>query len=204
MWEKIVLNLISNAFKFTLEGEITVALRPTGDQVELTVQDTGTGIPEPELPLIFDRFHRIEGAQTRTHEGTGIGLSLVNELVKLHGGTIQVSSAMGGGSTFRVAIPCGTAHLAPDRIRAVSAPAASTVRASAFVEEALRWLPESSAGKPPGDGDDDGALGRTDADPIEKVQGCPRVVLADDNADMRGYIKRILEGAGYAVCTVED
>src|SRR6185437_11072594 len=81
MWEKIVLNLLSNAFKFTLEGGITVRLRQDGRRVRLAVEDTGTGIPAQELPRLFDRFHRVEGARGRTHEGTGIGLALVQELV---------------------------------------------------------------------------------------------------------------------------
>ena len=76
-WEKVVLNLISNAFKFTFEGQIGVVLRWQEDRVELRISDTGTGIPEPELSRIFERFHRVEGARGRSFEGTGIGLALV-------------------------------------------------------------------------------------------------------------------------------
>ncbi|HEY9725111.1 MAG TPA: ATP-binding protein, partial [Chroococcales cyanobacterium] len=86
MWEKIVLNLLSNAFKFTIEGEIVVVLRERNDQIELEVRDTGIGIPTDELPHIFERFYRVREAKGRTYEGTGIGLSLVQELVRLHGG----------------------------------------------------------------------------------------------------------------------
>src|SRR5690606_1995566 len=89
MWEKIVLNLLSNAFKFTLEGGIQVSLRARGDAAVLTVRDTGTGIPASELPRLFERFHRVEGARGRSFEGSGIGLALVQELVRLHGGTIE-------------------------------------------------------------------------------------------------------------------
>ncbi len=94
MWERIVLNLVSNAFKYTLAGGITVELQaaPDGQAAVLTVRDTGVGIPEAELPHIFDRFHRIEGQRGRTLEGTGIGLALVNELVRLHGGSIEVKA----------------------------------------------------------------------------------------------------------------
>ena len=88
MWEKVVLNLVSNAFKFTLEGEIEVSLSKVEDGARLVVRDTGTGISEEQLPHIFERFHRVEGARARTHEGTGIGLALVQELVRLHGGTV--------------------------------------------------------------------------------------------------------------------
>lgn len=81
---------MSNAFKFTLQGGITVTLRRLGNAVALTVRDTGCGIPAEELPRIFDRFHRVASASGRTHEGTGIGLALVSELVRRHGGTVEV------------------------------------------------------------------------------------------------------------------
>ncbi len=98
MWEKVVLNLVSNAFKFTLEGEVVVRLAPVGGAVELSVSDTGTGIPAGELPRIFERFHRVDGARGRTHEGTGIGLALVQELVRLHGGSVRAESTSGGAA----------------------------------------------------------------------------------------------------------
>jgi PAS domain S-box-containing protein len=189
MWEKVVLNLLSNAFKFTFEGEVEVILQASGDgrAAEFAVRDTGTGIPQEELPRLFERFHRVEGARGRTHEGTGIGLALVQELVKLHGGSIQVESEAGKGSTFRVQIPFGTAHLAPERVSVVSAPSSTAVKADAYVEEALRWLPD--------DGGSDGSVlalppqrdGRQQED-----GGRPTVLLADDNADMREYLKRLL------------
>src|SRR5688572_19700590 len=112
MWEKVVLNLVSNAFKFTLEGEIEVRLEAlSSNEIRLVVRDTGLGIPAEELPRMFDRFHRIHNAAARTHEGTGIGLALVNELAKLHGGTIAVESALNEGSTFTVTLPLGDEHL---------------------------------------------------------------------------------------------
>src|SRR5690606_33395307 len=97
MWEKIVLNLLSNAFKHTFEGGITVSIRPAGRSVELAVSDTGAGIAEADLQRIFERFHRVKGARSRTHEGTGIGLSLVREFVHLHGGDIRVNSTVDVG-----------------------------------------------------------------------------------------------------------
>src|SRR5262249_16227623 len=99
VWEKVVLNLLSNALKFTFEGQITGGLRLAGEHVELAVRDTGVGIPEAELPHVFERFQRVRGTRARTHEGTGIGLALVQELVKLHGGGVRVESRVGEGST---------------------------------------------------------------------------------------------------------
>lgn len=188
MWEKIVLNLISNAFKYTLQGEIAISLLPVVDGAELKVRDTGTGIPEHELPRIFERFHRVEGAQGRTYEGTGIGLSLVQELVRLHGGTIAVESVLGQGSVFTVRIPFGSAHLPQDRISSVRDRATSTpIRLDAFVEEARRWIPGSveSEVEKPGLADE----GSASAAPDDRKK---RIVLADDNADMREYIRKIL------------
>lgn len=118
MWEKIVLNLLSNAFKFTLHGSISVRLRREADDAVLDVSDTGVGIPAHELPRVFDRFHRVEGTVGRTHEGSGIGLALVHELVKLHGGTISARGEVDVGTTFRVTLPLGMEHLPRDRIKA--------------------------------------------------------------------------------------
>ena len=116
MWEKILLNLLSNAFKFTFDGQIRVELRSRGDRVELRVADTGVGIPEADLPRMFERFHRVKHVRARTHEGTGIGLALVQELARLHGGGVTVESEEGRGTTFTVTIRTGTAHLPPERI----------------------------------------------------------------------------------------
>jgi hypothetical protein len=146
MWEKIVLNLVSNAFKFTLEGEIRVELRREDGLAVLEVRDTGIGIAEAELPRIFERFHRIENTRSRTHEGSGIGLALVRELVGLNGGTVEVASALAQGSTFTVRLPFGRAHLAAERIAAPRTLASTAIRAEAFVEEALRWLPDVKPG----------------------------------------------------------
>ena len=118
MWEKIVLNLLSNAFKFTFQGSIEVAVAATDTHVELRVRDTGIGIAPHDLAHIFDRFHRIERTAARTHEGSGIGLALVRELVAIHGGTVDVTSVVGEGTVFSVRLLVGTAHLARERIAA--------------------------------------------------------------------------------------
>jgi signal transduction histidine kinase len=175
MWEKIVLNLLSNAFKFTFHGSVTVTLRPLAEQFELVVADTGVGIPAAELPRIFERFHRVEGGKARTHEGSGIGLAMVKELVGLHDGTIQVASQSGIGTTFTVMIPRGAAHLPSHRIDAAVAPASARPLAPSYVDEALRWSAN-------------GERQEEAADPASDRT----VLVADDNADMRDYIARAL------------
>jgi signal transduction histidine kinase len=195
MWEEIVLNLLSNALKFTFEGMIRVALRAASDHVELDVVDTGVGIPEDQLPRMFERFHRIEGTRSRTHEGSGIGLALVNDLVTLHGGTVRVSSRLGRGSTFTVSIPLGTAHLPSDRIRPAHDLAGATSAAEPYVMEALRWVGvESSPASVPGAS---GGLA------VPPARGSARVLVADDNADMREYLSRLL-GEYWTVEAVAD
>jgi len=195
MWEKIVLNLISNAFKFTHQGGIEVDLRENYGNAFLTVRDTGVGIPAAALPKLFDRFHRVEGAQGRSFEGSGIGLALVQELVNLHGGEISVESEEGRGTKFTVSIPLGAAHLPSDRVQATAPDQAITVgRAQAYVEESLRWIPGEGA---------DALL--DDAVPLTNVvKGTGRVLLADDNADLRNYIARLLSERGYEVEAISD
>src|SRR5262249_18904799 len=137
MWEKIVLNLLSNALKFTFEGQIRVRLQANGDFVELGVTDTGVGIPAADVPRVFERFHRVKRVRARTHEGTGIGLALVQELARLHGGAVFATSEEGRGSTFTVTIRTGTSHLSPGRISGTESPSSASVGTIPFVEEAL-------------------------------------------------------------------
>jgi PAS domain S-box-containing protein len=200
MWEKIVLNLVSNALKFTFDGSIAVSLESRADHVELAVTDTGTGIPEDEVGRLFERFHRVEGSRARTHEGSGIGLALVQELVRLHGGTVRVESRVGAGSTFTVTIPSGRAHLPPERLGpAEGAPSTADV-AVPFVQEALRWLP--GVGGPENEGPAPGAEGSID-DEAFRDEPDAHVLLADDNADMREYVARLLRRR-WSVETVGD
>ncbi len=199
MWEKIVLNLISNAFKYTFEGEVEVSLGESADhrRVELRVRDTGRGIPREELPRLFERFHRIEGQHGRTHEGTGIGLALVQELARLHGATVEVTSAPGQGSCFTVSIPVGKAHLPAAAIGAARTVPSTAHRAEAFVEEALRWLP----------GEQLRPEIEIQAELLEPVTVTmpggerPFVLVADDNGDMLDYLCQLLSDR-YTVETV--
>lgn len=244
MWEKIVLNLVSNAFKFTLAGQITVALRwceteadvvdtfrATHDRygipfpgeedlafstlypsysptILLTVCDTGAGIPKAELSRLFERFHQVEGSPGRSCEGTGIGLSLVQELVKLHGGSVSVVSAHGRGSCFIIAIPAGHSHLPSDRLyhhahETDLPPQQSQHRVTSFLEEAWSWLPESALA-PSLDASLDSCLtpeATIAAAPLQRSR--PHIVVADDNADMRHYLQTLLADR-YQVTTVVD
>ncbi|MBN1239198.1 MAG: response regulator [Gammaproteobacteria bacterium] len=193
MWDNIVLNLLSNAFKFTFDGAIRVALRRAGDDVELEVTDTGAGIPQHELPHIFDRFHRVQGVRSRTHEGSGIGLALVRNLVGLHGGTVRVESEEGGGSTFTVSLPLRTA-LAGDA-PAADVPAGAASRAAApFLLEASSWAHTA------------GAAAEEPAEAAQVAAGYAAgetVLVVDDNADMREYVAGLLR-RHWQVATAAD
>ena len=192
MWEKIVLNLLSNAFKYTLEGEITVSLRRGGRRRRAPRAATrGPGSRRTSCPMLFERFHRVEGARGRTHEGTGIGLALVQELARLHGGRVEVASMFGDGTTFTVTIPPGRDHLPADRIgghatlgldgdgsdalRRGGAPMAAADRAVRAVGRTARVGPRRHvATRRPA---------RSRPAPSGRASS-----LADDNADMRDYV----------------
>jgi signal transduction histidine kinase len=215
MWEKIIPNLVSNAFKFTLAGQVTVRVLETPSHAVVEVADSGTGIAQSELPQIFERFHRVTGAIGRTHEGAGIGLALVRELVELHGGTIGVDSEPGRGSVFRIEIPKGREHLSADAVvqegtpQPNSADAAGTAAATASVgavgtvggagiagmahaTEAARWV----------DANSDGNV-RMAMTPCREESARPLVLVVDDNADLRDYMQGLLV-AHYDVITAND
>ncbi|HYF33036.1 MAG TPA: PAS domain S-box protein [Chitinophagaceae bacterium] len=174
MWEKIVLNLLSNAFKYTLTGSIDISLTSENGRATLKVRDTGIGIPETELPKMFQRFHRVQNVTGRTYEGTGIGLSLVKELVQLHGGEISVTSKVHEGTEFTVAIPTGKHHLPAENV--VEKDTDSNIGLSdAFIEEA-----DSLITKP--------ATARGNA-----IKDAPTILVVDDNADMRQYLRNFLQ-----------
>ena len=187
MWEKVVFNLLSNALKFTFDGSIAVRMRRDGAYAVVEVEDTGNGIPAAELANVFTRFHRIRGARARSEEGTGIGLALVQELVHLHGGTVMVDSVEGKGSRFTIRIPFGRAHLPADRIEATRTRPSAAVRAEAFLDEAMQWMPVPEPAALP-----------------SHAEGGARILLADDNADMREYVRRLLVQEGWHVTAVSD
>ena len=202
MWEKIVLNLLSNAFKFTFSGEIFVSLAMTATHAELSVADTGIGIDKSELSHVFDRFHQVKDARGRSQEGSGIGLSLVQELAKLHGGRARVRSEVGKGSVFTVSIPRGHGHLPADRAGRGHANSLGSQLAQPYVEEVWRWLPdESRAVSENGDSMASMAPAARTDEPITDRQS--RLLIADDNSDMRDYLRRLL-GHEYEVESVAD
>lgn len=183
MWEKIIFNLLSNAFKYTLTGGIIVELFETAEQLILQVKDTGVGIPGEELSRIFDRFHRVQNVVGRSHEGTGIGLALIRELVQLHGGSITAESEPGKGSTFTVTIPLGKDHLPASQVNAGFVDNTETPEL-AFVEEASMLT---------------GNNNKKEGAERSNVSKLP-VLVADDNADMLQYLYSLLQ-AEYEVVT---
>ncbi|MGY0003771.1 SpoIIE family protein phosphatase [Micromonospora sp. I033] len=191
MWEKIVLNLVSNAVKFTFDGEIRVRVRAGDGAAVLEVADSGVGIAPQELPHVFERFHRVPGTRARTHEGTGIGLALVRELVEMHGGTVEAHSAVDRGTTFTVTVPFGYAHLPADRVAALApAPLGEPEQARLHVAETVLWTAEVA--RP-------GGL----PEPAAVSGGSGRILVADDNADLREHVSRLLSPS-YEVVAVPD
>jgi signal transduction histidine kinase/DNA-binding response OmpR family regulator len=199
LWEKVVLNLLSNALKFTFAGEIEVGLHlvNAGREIELRVRDTGVGIPADELPRLFERFYRVSNQRSRTQEGTGIGLALVQEVIKVHGGTIVARSAVGKGSTFIATLPTGRAALPPERVRTYHQLESAKNGAHVFVDEAIGWSVDGS----------DAGLGSPQ--PVAAVTSQPtstskpRILVVDDNAEMRTYLARLL-APDHTVRTVAD
>ncbi|CAN5188519.1 SpoIIE family protein phosphatase [soil metagenome] len=199
MWEKVVLNLLSNALKFTFDGGITVRVARDGPDAVVTIADTGIGVAAAEMPRLFERFHRIENARARSTEGSGIGLALVRELIGLHGGTITADSDEGEGTTFTARLPFGAAHLASEDVAELSeAGTVPRVVGEPYLQEAARWLP--------GEEGPVGAVATPNAAGSAPTVdgGWVRVLIADDNADMREYLTNLLRTAGYDVHQVND
>jgi PAS domain S-box-containing protein len=177
-WEKIVSNLLSNAFKFTFAGQITVMLSERNDHAELAVNDTGIGIPEQALPHLFERFHRVDGSHGRSFEGTGIGLALVHELTVLHGGSVRAESSLGKGSTFVVSIPFGSDHLPKEHLGTTEGAQCNGITAQTLLE-ASQWITGTTFAPP--------SEHSPDKEPQRK-----RILVAEDNADLRRYLSSLL------------
>jgi len=200
MWEKVVLNLLSNAFKYTHQGAIKVSLTQQKAVIQLAVSDTGIGIPANELDKIFERFHRVQNIGGRSQEGTGIGLALVQELVKMHGGSISVQSTVNHGSTFTVTIPQGKSHLPGTQVTDDGSNGFQSLTNAIYVDEVLKWLPNSDKAS------DENAAGLASINTTSKSKGGAtrkKILLADDNADMRDYLSRLFRN-NYDVVAVTN
>ena len=184
MWEKIILNLLSNAFKFTFEGSVQVSCAWKNDGAVIKVSDTGIGVSQEEVPRLFERFHRVHGAKSRTYEGTGIGLALVYELVKMHGGEISVQSELGKGTTFEIFMPKGRGHLPQEKILDGKKLESTSIASSAYIQASM-W-----------GGTESGSV-------ASKTETSKTILLADDNTDMRNYVASIL-GEKWNVLTAQD
>jgi signal transduction histidine kinase/ligand-binding sensor domain-containing protein/DNA-binding response OmpR family regulator len=170
--EKMVVNLLSNAYKFTpAQGEVSfiaeiVQKNTTQCQLQLSVQDTGIGIPQQQQPRIFDRFHQVDTSATRSYEGTGIGLALVKELVELHRGEIRVESKEGTGTTFSLLLPFELS------VACESEPAAESTQTA---ESLLTFFPAEEAAPQPV------AVKHTSNNAIQ-------ILVVEDNAELRHFI----------------
>ncbi len=191
-FDKVVYNLLSNAMKFTPSGgTITVSLQPLGDGVLLSVRDTGIGIREDQLPILFQRFRQAEGSVNRRYEGTGLGLALVKELVEIHSGQIQVSSEYGVGSVFALTLPVGSGHLDPSQIEDEQT---ELQMARAMVEFADLDIELQSL-------DEEEVLEEV---LVEGETPAKRILVVEDTTDLRNYVAGILRSQGYRVLTARN
>jgi signal transduction histidine kinase len=184
--EKIFLNLLSNALKFTPEGgAIHVQVSLVGDdEFEFSITDSGIGIPEDKLSLLFNRFQQIDNSATRVHSGTGIGLALVKELAELLGGSVGVESTLGNGSRFFVCLPRKTNHLAinTEPSNLMEDETEETARDMKATEAMLRQVHFHDERHNP-----------LPAQATSLNAMLPTVLLVDDNPDMRTYITELIK-----------
>ena len=184
MWEKILLNLISNALKFTFEGKVRVSLAARGEEIELEVADTGIGIPAHELPHVFDRFHRVAG-RAGAHARRVRHRARAGARARAHAGRRRLGEerrGRGHDDDGRHSSAHGRRVSSSGRARPVAARAAD----NRFVEEARRWLPNADATSTP-----TAAASRAPL-LIDGAERPARVLVVDDNADMREYLTRML------------
>ncbi|WP_179830197.1 hybrid sensor histidine kinase/response regulator transcription factor [Spirosoma fluviale] len=185
-WEKILTNLLANAIKFTSEGgQVTLMGRPvwlSGEVTHIAFQlvDTGIGIAPEQLPHVFDRFYQVDNSSTRAYEGTGIGLALVNELVSLLGGTIQVESTVGVGTTFHLRLPVESVTTTTGQ---------SLTNWSAFEPMAVESLPLPVVS--------------SFRNRLTEGEDLPRILVVEDNAELRSFLVGELSDF-YQVTEAED
>lgn len=167
----------------------------SGKFVSICIKDTGEGIPAEKLPHIFNRFYQADGSQTRAHEGSGIGLALVHELVQLHRGYIQVESETGKGTVFTIRLPMGAAHLSPDEIVIPTENKAAVV--SGAPDATAAFIPENSDANSPNISEK-----ANDASTNGKHER-PLVLVVEDHPDLRGYIREVLSD-NYEILQAEN
>ncbi|WP_416676489.1 response regulator [Egbenema bharatensis] len=211
-FDKVLYNLLSNAIKFTeAGGTIEVLLRPEGQHCQVQVRDTGVGIRPDQLPYLFERFRQADGSASRSHEGSGLGLALVKELVELHGGQVTVDSVYGQGTTFTLWLPAGMAHLPSHQVIEIPAELEQT-RATVELADVETELQDEAESRP---GHTALNLGsgtaievplphspdRSLAVSSESSCFAAKVLVVEDNADMRSYICSVLQRDGHEVYT---
>lgn len=179
-FERLLINLLSNAIKFTKRGHIEVSTEIRDGEFRLLVSDSGIGIKDDQLPHIFDRFRQADGSESREYAGTGIGLALVKEIAQLHGGDVTVSSRYGEGTTFRVTLPLGRAHLDPSAVVDDDTAIVRHVSPSEFVLAAE------------GASDREGVAGANREAEAAFDRDKPTVLYAEDHAELRRHVRDLL------------
>ncbi|MEM6648065.1 MAG: ATP-binding protein, partial [Bacteroidota bacterium] len=190
--ETVVLNLLSNAIKFVNEGgAVTVHVAREAEAAVIRVHNTGSFIPLEAQPHLFDRFYQVDGSATRRRDGSGIGLSLVHELVKLHGGEIAVASSADSGTAFTVTLPALPHDEATAWVRGDGRSEQVAVELALPSRDVIEAMPEASAAV-------------EEALPAPPTDGTrPVVLIVEDNADMRAYLRDHL-ATTYHVEEAED
>ncbi|NJN85085.1 MAG: response regulator [Leptolyngbyaceae cyanobacterium SL_7_1] len=193
-FDKVLYNLLSNAMKFTpVGGSITVVLEHLGDHCLLQVKDTGVGIRPDQIPHLFERFRQADGSASRSHEGSGLGLALVKELVELHGGQVSVESSYGAGATFTVWLQTGSTHLPPNQVIEIPAEIEGSRAAIELADVELEAQPDlvnPVSSKP---------LSLVTPASGEAKSAAAKILVVDDNPDLRTYVATILQAEGYQV-----
>lgn len=183
-FDRVLLNLLSNACKFTKAGYVELSTRISDGRLFIDVTDTGMGIKADQLPHLFERFRQAEGSSTKDFAGTGLGLSLVKEIVSLHGGELTVKSEYGKGSTFTVNLPLGKEHLDEKSLVQGQPGSASGPSALQPVVDVREGLADSDALREVAE------LNRKAEEGLDKDR--PTILYADDNRDLRMYVHSLL------------
>ncbi|MBE9070444.1 response regulator, partial [Leptolyngbya cf. ectocarpi LEGE 11479] len=211
-FDKVVYNILSNAVKFTpTGGTIQITLNTFEQRCYLEIEDTGIGIRKEQLPHIFERFQQADGSASRTHEGTGLGLALVKELVELHGGEVRVSSTYGTGTLFTVELPLGADHLPAERIHQTSRRLEQSRAAVELADLHHQVAPVPSLLSSRDQKEQIGVPTSTAIDapmcplphPSNRHDGAT-ILVVDDNPDLRRYVASILQRRGHRISTAQN